>query len=360
MVLFRYAVTNIPLMRYAFMKTTVLHLLAFLMAVQFTLVPLVATGTEAQSSADITEPFGPPEQELMVEVEGGKVYVRLNGLSHSDAYPVIFVHGGPGGAHNGFAEMLGLANERMVIMYDQLDSGKSEQPNNPENWRVERFVESLDKIRLALKIERWHVVGHSWGSALALEYTAKYPQHTVSTVLGGTFISTPHWIMDANLLVKAAPETIRETLKQCESDSPPKKDICDNAYTVLYSPYYQPKPPTEAALAYYENVGGKGFNPLIYNQMWGPSEFSSTGVLKHYDATHLLTEIDGSRTLFMIGQYDSARIDTVQDYIKLTSGAELAVVPGGAHGFYSDRPIITQAILKDWLTRKDTAFEINR
>ncbi|MBU2978186.1 alpha/beta hydrolase [Alteromonas sp. C1M14] len=296
----------------------------------------------------------------MVEVEGGKVYVRVNGLSHLDGIPVIFIHGGPGGTHNGFAGMLGLASERMVIMYDQLDSGKSDHPNDEANWRVERFVESLEKIRRALNIARWHIVGHSWGSALALEYAAKYPQRTVSTVLGGTFISTPHWIMDANLLVQAAPEDTRQTLKQCESDSPPAEDTCQHAYTVLYSSYYQPEAPSNAAVAYYQNVGGKGFNPIIYNKMWGPSEFSSTGVLKHYDATHLLSKIDGRRTLFMIGQYDSARIDTVQDYIKLTPGAELAVVPGGAHGFYADRPIITEAILKDWLNRKDSGIEVNR
>lgn len=92
---------------------------------------------------------------------------------------------------------------------------------------------------------------------------------------------------------------------------------------------------------------------MIYNAMWGPSEFSSTGVLKHYDATHLLDHINADTTLFMIGQYDSARIDTVQDYLALTPGAELAVVPGGAHGFYGDRPLITQAILTSWLTRRD-------
>lgn len=339
------------------MKFPLLLALPFFLVIQWALMALPANAKVAQSRTDITTPFAPPERELMVEVEGGKVYVRINGLSHTDATPVIFVHGGPGGTHDGFASMLGLANERMVVMYDQLDSGKSEHPNDAANWRVERFVDSLDKIRQALNIERWHIVGHSWGSALALEYTAKYPQHTVSTVLGGTFISTPHWIMDANLLVQAAPEETRKTLKQCESDAPPADAICQDAYTILYSRYYQPAAPTKAALAYYTNVGGKGFNPLIYKQMWGPSEFSSTGVLKHYDATHLLSDIDGSRTLFMIGQYDSARIDTVQNYIKLTPGAELAVLPGGAHGFYRDRPLITQAILQDWLTRKDAAIE---
>ena len=55
----------------------------------------------------------------------------------------------------------------------------------------------------------------------------------------------------------------------------------------------------------------------------------------------------------MIGQYDSARIDTVQDYLALAPGAELAVVPGGAHGFYDDRPLVTLALLRSWLRRKD-------
>jgi proline-specific peptidase len=300
-----------------------------------------------------TPPYAAAEKELMVPVEGGKVYVRLNGLTNKAAIPVIFIHGGPGGTHNGFAGMTGLADDRMVIMYDQLDSGKSEQTNNPDNWRVERFVESIETIRQHLNIPRWHVVGHSWGSALALEYTAKYPSNVVSTVLGGTFISTPHWIMDANLLVKAAPEAVQQTLRECESSEPPAEDKCSAAYTKLYSAYYSPGTASSAKQEYYQNVGGNGFNPVIYNAMWGPSEFSSTGVLKHYDATHLLSRINPVKTLFMIGQYDSARIDTVQDYLALTPGAELAVVPGGAHGFYSDRPLITQAILTSWLNRHD-------
>ncbi|GGF61766.1 proline iminopeptidase-family hydrolase [Alteromonas lipolytica] len=300
-----------------------------------------------------TKPYAAAEKELMVPVEGGRIYVRLNGVAKTDKAPVIFIHGGPGGTHNGFAGMTGLADERMVVMYDQLDSGKSEQPNDPANWRVERFVESIETIRQQLGVERWHVVGYSWGSALALEYSAKYPQHTVSTVLGGTFISTPHWIMDANLLVKAAPEAVQETLRMCESSQPPTGNVCRTAYTRLYSAHYTPGTPSQAKLEYYKNVGGNGFNPLIYQKMWGPSEFSSTGVLKHYDATHLLADIDANKTLFMIGQYDSARIDTVQNYLKLTPGAELAVVPGGAHGFYTDRPVITEAILTSWLSRHD-------
>lgn len=302
--------------------------------------------------------YAQPDQELMVVVEGGKVYVRVNGIINKKTIPAVFIHGGPGGTHNAFAGILSLADERPIILYDQLDSGKSEQPNDPANWRVERFVEELEAVRLELGAERWHLVGHSWGSAIALEYAARYPQHVASTVLGGTFISTPHWITDANLLVQKAAKKVKLTLGACETQTPPPESECDKAYTALYSQFYAAVAPSKEAVAYAAQVGGNGFNPEIYNAMWGPSEFTSTGSLKTYDAVQLLQRIDGKQTMFLIGQYDSARIDTVQDYVTLTPGAELGVVPGAAHGFIRDRPIATEAILRGWFKRNDPSKKI--
>ena len=314
---------------------------------------LIFTPQAIAQEDSLAAKYSEPDRELMVSVEGGKVYVRLNGIIGKEAIPAVFVHGGPGGVHNPFAGMLGLADKRPIILYDQLDGGKSEQPNNPDNWHVERFVEELEAIRVKLGAERWHVVGHSWGSAIALEYAVRYPQHVVSTVLGGTYISTPHWITDANLLVLDAPATVKEMLAACESKTPPTEQECSRAYTVLYSEFYQKTPPSKEAVAYDARMGGNGFNPDIYNAMWGPSEFSSTGTLKTYDAVPLLKQVDGKRTMFLVGQYDSARIDTVQDYVKLTPGAELGVVPGAAHNFFRDRPIATEAILRGWFERND-------
>ena len=296
-------------------------------------------------------PFLDPEKEYMVPVEGGKVYVRTNGIEHKDSVPAIFIHGGPGGIHNGFAGLLGLADERQIVLYDQLGSGKSERPNEPKNWRVERFVEELEFIRRELGISTWHLVGFSWGSALALEYSVKYPQHVASTVLGGTFISTPHWIRDANILVAQAPDDIQKSLELCESDTPPDGSVCAKAYTALYSQFYNPPNNYDQYIEYAERLGGKGFNALIYEEMWGPSEFSATGTLRNYDAMPLLKKIDPRKTSFIIGQYDSARIDTLQEYLLLTPGAEFAVIPGAAHGFIIDRPTVVEAMLRSWFNR---------
>ncbi|MEO0690845.1 MAG: proline iminopeptidase-family hydrolase [Pseudomonadota bacterium] len=305
-------------------------------------------------SASEPAPFSDPDRELMVPVEGGRVYVRINGeVDDADKAPAIFIHGGPGGSHTAFAAMLGLANERPIVLYDQLGSGKSERPNNTENWRVERFVEELEAVRKAVGAEKVHLLGFSWGAALALEYSAKHPERVASTVLGGTFISTPHWLTDANLLVQDLSDEQQEMLVACESSNPPEGDMCGGLFDRIYSRYYARPDYGEAYRAYQGEYGGKGGNELIYRSMWGPSEFSSTGSLRTYDATLKLRKLVGQKVLFLIGQYDSARIDTVQEFVALTPGAELAVVPGGGHSFLLDRPLETEAILRGWLNRKD-------
>jgi proline-specific peptidase len=301
-----------------------------------------------------TAAWGPPDREMMIPVEGGRVYVRINGeVGPGSATPALFIHGGPGGTHAGFAAMLGLAEARPVILYDQLGSGRSDRPDDPANWRVERFVEEIEAIRRAVGAERLHLLGFSWGSALALEYAARFPDRTASIVLGGTFISTAHWLTDANILKQDLDESQRDILQACESDAPPEPERCGEIFKRVYSRHYDPPARSEQMRDYLRQYGGAGFNPLIYRGMWGPSEFSSTGSLKQYDATLRLLEIDGSRVLFLIGQYDSARIDTVQEFVALAPGAELAVVPGGGHGFMLDRPLETEAILRSWLARQD-------
>ncbi len=325
------------------------RLFVFAAALSFVFAPPLA----AQQDLPVLA-WSAPDRELMVPVEGGSVYVRVNGdIENSGTTPVFFISGGPGDNHSGFAGLLGLADERGVILYDQLGSGKSDRPDNPAHWRVERYIEELESVRYAVGAEKLHLVGHSWGAAIALEYAVRYPERVASIVLGGTFISTIHWITDANLLLSEMKAEDLELVSACESAAPPPASECDTVFNKVYSEYYIRPERSEAGKRYVERYGGLGFNGLIYNRMWGPSEFASTGLLQNYDATLKLLQLEGTRTLFLIGQYDSARIDTVQEFVALTPGAELAVIPGGAHSFIKDRPLETEAILRGWLRRMD-------
>jgi proline iminopeptidase/L-proline amide hydrolase len=325
-------------------------------AAALALLPLAAQAQEAALPTDPAADWSVATSEHRIAVEGGKVWVRVNGVIGEGQTPVIIIHGGPGGTHVNFGNLLSLADQRPVILYDQLDSGMSDRPENPANWRPERFVAELEAIRKELGVERWHVIGHSWGSALALEYAAAYPQHTASAVLSGTFISTPHWITGTNLLIRDLPDDVAATIRACEGPKPPAETVCAPATRAFYEAYNgrPDRPaPSKAAIAYRQRYSGKGFNPVLYNAMWGPTEFRASGSLASYNAAPLLSRVDGSRVLFLIGQYDEARLETVKEFVALTPGAEFAVVPGGSHAFPVERPEVTEAILRDWMARID-------
>jgi proline iminopeptidase/L-proline amide hydrolase len=295
-----------------------------------------------------------PDRELMVPVEGGRLYVRVNGDLGAPRPPVVFIHGGPGGSHQGFLDALPLADERAVVLYDQLDSGRSEHPMNPDHWKVSRFVDEVDAVRRALSIPRWHVCGHSWGGTVALEYGARGAKELVSLVLVSPLVSTRTWIADANVLRRQLPPAMQAELSVC--DERPKDAGCDAATDAYYARFLSREPLSEGHKAYHASMpAGQSVNRL-YESMWGRSEFVCTGTLKTYDGEPLLQKLDGARTLFMGGQYDEARPSTLLTFARaVPGGAELATIPGAGHAIFSDRPDETLGILRPWLTRQDRA-----
>jgi proline iminopeptidase/L-proline amide hydrolase len=289
----------------------------------------------------------------MVPVTGGRVYVRVNGPLDSARPPIILLHGGPGGTHGALLDALELANERPVILYDQLDSGRSDRSDNPTNWTVERFVGEIEAIRRALGIKRWYVLGQSWGGTMALEYGARRPPELAGLVLASPLISTRSWLADANALVAKLPAPVQQQIHQCESPKPLPPPVCEAATMQFYRAFNGREPPSPALRAY-RSPQDHGFNAKLYNYMWGASEFVSTGTLKSYDGEPLLAKLDGRRTLFMVGQYDEARPVTAEIFADRVPGSELAVVPGAAHATFNDRPDETIAILRAWLHRQDS------
>ena len=291
-----------------------------------------------------------PARELLVPVQGGRVYVRINGSADAQSPPVLAIHGGPGGTHASLLDLLDLAGERMVVLYDQLDCGRSDRPNDPANWTVGRFVDEIEAIRAALGVSRWHVLGHSWGGAVALEYGARRPAALAGLVLASPLISTKSWLSDANALRGRLPAEVQADLVRCESAAPPPEARCDAATGAFYQSFNRREPLSQARRAY-THPEDRGVNLDLYRHMWGGSEFVSTGTLKDYDGAPLLARLDGPRTLLLVGQHDEARPITAMAFAEQAPGAELGVIPGAAHDIFNDRADETTALLRAWLRR---------
>ena len=303
--------------------------------------------------AAMAAPYPAPDREEMVPVEGGRIYVRLNGASKTERPPILLVHGGPGNSHAGYMPFLRLATERPVILYDQLDSGRSDAPNAPRNWRVERFVNEIEAIRRAFRLERFHLYGGSWGGTIALEYAARRPAGLASVILQSPLVSTRLWLADTNILRATLPRETQAMLRRCEASRPPPVQQCAAADEVFNSRFLRRRPGPPELEAYRHSLP-LPFNQRIYEGMWGRTEFASTGTLRNYDGERLLSRLHGPRTLFITGQHDEARPETVARFARQVPGSEFAVVPGSAHAISIDRPDELLALVELWLRRNDS------
>ncbi len=274
----------------------------------------------------------PVATEGMLEVPGGRVWYRR--IGDGPGVPLLALHGGPGGTSCRFEALAPLADERPVIFYDQLGSGRSDRPADTTLWRVERFVDELEAVRRGLGLERVHLLGHSWGGALATEYmVTRRPAGVVSLVLSSPLLSTPRWIADADTLRSTLPPAVREVLDAHEAAGTTDDPAYAAATDSFYARFVRRLPVAPEPRC--EGVTG---NDTIYRQMWGPTEFRSTGSLRDWDRADALRGL-ALPVLLVAGEFDEARPTTLESFRRTMPDARLVVIPGAAHGTYRERPV---------------------
>lgn len=270
-----------------------------------------------------------------VAVEGGNIWYKIVGKEKKGT-PILILHGGPGSRS---CEMIPgfslLATERPVIFYDQLGSGNSDRPTDTTLWQIERFVNEIDLLREALDLDELHMLGHSCGSAFLIEYlVTKKPSGIKSVIFSSPLLSTPDWIADANYLLAQLPSNIQDTIQKYESLRRYKAPAYLAATDSFYTRHLIRKQWPYNSIAC-DNSGGT--NDTIYNYMWGPTEFSSTGTLLNFNRAVELNMIR-EPILFLTGEYDEARPGTMYKYQKLAVNASVEVIENAAHMTMIDQP----------------------
>lgn len=119
--------------------------------------------------------------------DGHAVYWRAQGPK--DAPVMLIVHGGPGGAMNlKWGDVLDASKWRMVF-FDQRGCGKSTPFGKLEHNGTNDLIGDMEKLRVALGIEKWALFGGSWGTTLALSYGVTHPERCLGFLLRGIFLA---------------------------------------------------------------------------------------------------------------------------------------------------------------------------
>lgn len=289
------------------------------------------------------------EQEGFIPVGEYKVWYRSVGgdAGTQEQTPVLALHGGPGVPSDYIEDITKLATDtRRVIIYDQLGCGRSDQPDNPAMWTIQRFVDEVAIVRKALGLDKIHLWGQSWGGILAIEYTLTQPQGIESLTLASTASSMPMWIAEANRLRDELPEDVQNTLLRHEKAG----TTDDPEYQTAMMEFYKrhvirivPMPPQVARA--FDKMGQQ-----VYFTMNGPSEFHVIGVIKDWDRTNRLHEIKVP-TLITSGFYDESTPLINETMHNEIAGSEWVLFEHSSHMAHVEEMERYMEVMRDFLYR---------
>jgi proline-specific peptidase len=286
--------------------------------------------------------------EGFVSVEGGRVWYRSIG---SGGIPLLLLHGGPGAGHDYLEPLEALGADRQVIFYDQLGCGRSDRPDNPALWRIERFVSEVAQVRRALGLSLVHLLGHSWGGFLAIEYLLGQPAGIASAILASTAASIPEALVEINGLKAQLPDAVRDVMDRYEAAGDfgnPEYQAAVMEFYKLYLCRLDPWP--DCLMRSVANLEGN----QVYLTMNGPNEFTVVGNLKDWERRDRIHKIEVP-TLVTVGGYDEVPLacaETLHDNIR---GSELVVFDQSSHMAMLEETDEYVRRLVDFLTRVEEA-----
>jgi proline iminopeptidase len=129
-------------------------------------------------------------QEFFLDVgDGHQIYVHDWGNAQAKT-PIVYLHGGPGNGCDNRDKRYFDPQTQRVIFHDQRGAGKSLPSGSLEHNTTDNLVNDLEMLAKRLKLDKFIIVGGSWGSTLALAYGIAHPQRVAGMVLNGIFTGT--------------------------------------------------------------------------------------------------------------------------------------------------------------------------
>lgn len=261
---------------------------------------------ESQEAA--TDTWTQEEKYIEIEANGGKYKVWTQRNGDNPTKRLLLLHGGPGNTHEYFRsfEEYFPGENIEFIYYDQLGSGKSDNPADTTFWNIPRFVAEVEQVRQALKLDQdnFYLLGHSWGGILALEYALQHQDKMKGLIISNMMASCIDYGKYAEeVLAPQFDQAVLQEVRAIEADA----DFDNPRYMELLMEHYYPKHVLripvdewpEPVMNSLSNV-----NSQLYVYMQGPSEFGIGGTLAQWDRKADLPKIT-IPTLTIGGAHDT-------------------------------------------------------
>jgi proline iminopeptidase len=281
-----------------------------------------------------------------IEFEGVCLSTRTYESNTENPITLIGICGGPGLTKQHLAPLSVLSEDGYrVVLYDQHNTGKSD--DHPEPYDIGTFINGLYQV--VSNYENVVIVGHSWGSMLALEYAVNANNIKGLVGVAPLFDSKENsQIAKTRRSEFVSPEKA-EFMSDVEDngvipDEGLYKDIEDDVMEILGL-----KPPVPKFL---KRWVFDEFNSDMYKEMWGRSEFyvDEKSVLYDWSIKSSLNEIEcpvllttGEDDLF--GYHDLYQAENMMD-----CKSTVNIIKNASHTPHWETKVEFRKVLLSWLS----------
>ena len=274
--------------------------------------------------------------EMRIPVGGAVLYSREIGQGTA----IIVLHGGPDFDHSYLLpELDRLSDSYRLIYYDQRGRGRSADRVQPEDITLASEIADLEKVRQYYKLDSVVLLGHSWGTVLALEYALRHPEHVSRLIL-----------MNPG---PASAEDYKELRKEWLDKRP---DDMERRKAISASAAYQEGEPAAVAAYYRIHFKPAFARPENYETFMArlSSSFSRQGILKaraiearlmndswalpDYD---MLPKLKNTRipTLVISGDHEFIPAATAEHITQAIPNARMVTLKDCGHFTYMECPV---------------------
>jgi proline iminopeptidase len=280
--------------------------------------------------------------------EGALIHYRVVGSSPDT---LVVLHGGPGaGINSVLPDVMPLADEFTLILYDQRGGGLSELPEDTTKLQPEYFVEDLEAVRQHFGLGQLNLFTHSFGSVIAASYALAHPDRIRRAVYHGATgpelmqelelrrldpTPPPDSLLAAqssDLLMSLLNGTAGNPVETCKEYEELNRRIAEARGEAVTYQGTTCDAPAESVRYYYR------YTAQLAPRYYGGWDFTD-GSLQHVSAPHLI----------IWGEQDAHMIPAQQAWADAFPKGELLLITGARKGTISDRPILVSEAVTHFL-----------
>lgn len=285
-----------------------------------------------------------------IPLDNGKLHYEIFGKGK----PLLLINGGPGissKAYVGMAQELSV--DRMVIIFDQRGTGRSILKEiNEKTITINKMIDDIELLREKLELQKWDILGVSFGGLLACNYVQKYPQKVDRLILQSTLGMSRNRDTEINAFKEidyvdmiAIEKELYDVLEKYFFSDYLDVDQKNKLLAGLKARYYvYDSKNINAAIHWFLNEAEHNFKVTSYANRSSLRRESRKSKKK-------LEKFDG-KVLIIHGREDFINLTAPESLHKVFKNSQLIILDECGHIIRLDKPKILYKILMDFLNNK--------